>query len=978
MPLSRCNHSGDSVSRPRLLLSHGFSLLEWIEDSIDRLKSKLANLRIKGNLLSESKLCSMIGKLYYELAGGHQCRTLALLTKNKGDNNIITCESNYCISISKEAVDHLRQAQIYFNAQIEIGGALEDVQVQAEGHFWLGRIWSFFGCYDRALIALITSQGLLITKERADNETAIDMNTLREEEAWIKLLMAMEAPCKEVKEQYMRQAKNVLTEVDSLEFLTLNYLSNEINMLNSISENSQLIKKCDSMGIKFMETLNYDQTNGVLPFEERRQREISKWSHLMTNFFDPMHGISKQALLQCIDQIQGMKKDAIYAGKIRVSHVMIYTQLYLGSLYLLALAQEAIGDFDLAQTTLMLCKESCKGNYENETWVKFIEATLVRVQSKVVFKKNYDASREHVPVVRVEQAIQGHLLFSYWEEAQNLIIGQLDKLSLNTSEDDSRVKSLLEKLYFVNYQLKDQDGQRACLQRLFQCEIMTEASSPCWRRFWILKQLHMLTNEPGYLTQMSQLQSSQRTKNKTDLRMRLNALIMILNIPDQPNMTLVADQFWSLLTRVRLHEACFELDTSNANISYFANRKPSKALQKILGQHMIVKTKTKASFSQGINLKRRKRQKNNSEKRTNESKHFIRSSRFKSQDTEDDECSASSSIDTSLDGFVEFDLMEDQNETDADNKFEFDYMEEKPKSTFEDYDFQKVTPTGQIHLDDENEFPTQDQDLRPTVSSKVNGSSYIVKAISVYQPRHVRVKVILDQHRSLLIPCIDDDIATRPTIKWLIDQTQCRAHEIYGAKPIITRLLNSDGSVLYERDWITDIIQLDGQELKAVIAGWNSPTLVQRYLSKITNTKSLLDDVIIKSLSQKTITERGLIDLSGICLVYGEELERVLSVTMDHISHYNDSGASSASFFLDLSDNWLDDRVLCYLASLMFNNPMYYPLIKNQQTNLSINLSGNCIKEKKLGVLELIKEEEALFWSRLDLNYNPCALFSSI
>ena len=208
---------------------------------------------------------------------------------------------------------------------------------------------------------------------------------------------------------------------------------------------------------------------------------------------------------------------------------------------------------------------------------------------------------------------------------------------------------------------------------------------------------------------------------------------------------------------------------------------------------------------------------------------------------------------------------------------------------------------------------------------------------SAYTPKHIRVIVHCGPH-SLLLPCIDDDIASRKTIAWLKTEIKRRCTEMYQGTPDITRLL-TNGAILFDGDAVTEVLG-DEQVVECQIAAWSTLTPLERYVGR--------GELVLDPVRTRLIGSIGSVDLSCLDLVYDH----------DHLRHL--LSCLSQCHTIDLSENNLDDRALNLITLVLLNS---------SDTRLnSLNLSGNMIKGE--GIHDFVSGLRMTTVS-VDLSFNP-------
>lgn len=351
--------------------------------------------------------------------------------------------------------------------------------------------------------------------------------------------------------------------------------------------------------------------------------------------------------------------------------------------------------------------------------------------------------------------------------------------------------------------------------------------------------------------------------------------------------------------------------------SYFANRKPSRTLQKLVGNSMVMQSR---KTGEGLNL--RVRRSTAQQRRRNNTRKKLRSTKA------DDAFVSSASEDAftprnihqyDLDDFVE--IGSEKSTSEADD----------PQSGYTDYSSYRSGSNAHQYHEDHPQI-----DTRTTI--EVPFKSPPIPSNPTYAQKHIRIAVECGPYE-LLVPCVDDDISSRKTVRWLIDEIARRCLDLYNSRPEITRLqLKGEGISLFEADPVTDVFA-DNQRVYCVVAGWTRQSPVDQYRKRNGADKS-----IIKRLSASNSTA---LDLSCLDVEYEHEHCMALFSCLKTVHE------------LDLSDNLLNDRAVSLLCQLLVNGG---PCELRR-----LDLSGNCIEGAT--IVELFRVAPML--SEMDLSFNP-------
>lgn len=373
--------------------------------------------------------------------------------------------------------------------------------------------------------------------------------------------------------------------------------------------------------------------------------------------------------------------------------------------------------------------------------------------------------------------------------------------------------------------------------------------------------------------------------------------------------------------------------------SYFANRKPSKTLQRLVGTNMMMKSKKRG---EGLNLKVKRNRGNGTSKpskRTVPKKSYEEDSDFVSSGEEEDEYTPRNLHPQKLDDFVII------------NDYSGDETTSPMEGNTESY--VSLDNTHQPFNNEQSEFVMNYLGAGKGVTANLVTNSpsstnipersrpkqtmtTITQNPATYTPKHVRVIVQCGPH-SLLLPCIDDDIASRKTIAWLKAEIKKRCLEMYQSSPDITRLL-TNGVVLFEGDAVTEVLG-DEQRVECKVAAWYTLSPLEQYTRR--------EELVLNSVKSRLSSSEGFIDLSCLDLVYDH----------DHLKHL--LTCLSQCHSIDLSENKLDDRALNLISLVLLNS--------TSNRLRSLDLSGNMIKGECLP--DFVSSLSATI--KVDLSFNP-------
>jgi hypothetical protein len=145
-------------------------------------------------------------------------------------------------------------------------------------------------------------------------------------------------------------------------------------------------------------------------------------------------------------------------------------------------------------------------------------------------------------------------------------------------------------------------------------------------------------------------------------------------------------------------------------------------------------------------------------------------------------------------------------------------------------------------------------------------------------PRAIRISVqVLDQ--TFVVPCFDDDIANRKTIRWLAQEAEKRYSEINEKEPIIKSLhMLESNAILAFTDPVSSVLT-DGQTIVANLLGWKKRSLLEEYLYQCERLKQEPLEAL-KGVFEGAVTSDGQLNLDFSGLKFADETIDCVSATL--------------------------------------------------------------------------------------------------
>lgn len=853
-------------STPSLQMSNEYA--DMLDEAIDKLKRHLNKYRAVGNLLAESRICSMIGRKYTELAG----------RDTRSNSNA-------------------KRAKAYFRAQMEISESIGDASGQAEGIVGIGLVYERQGRYWRALE--------MYEKTIQTEQVACSI-------AHVKFQMGLQTENALIREHLFGEALELLPPVLTTESLLIQTRiwhemgKRDFNWdmprqcLRHAQEYSKTwLDKCKVDGHKALIAEQKCLQACNRSYDQRRQVSIDAWNDALESF--------DRQLFRAKEMFD--REDTPSKDRVDVCEQM--AQAYRN----LATAQSHIGDLELAHTTLCLLRDFVRLNVADPVWTLDVQ----RMLSDLLFKQRaVRLVNQSSTFVSIEEWVNALLVLEMYEDAGKV----LDDKIKSWEGDKRRLCWAYRKLIEISNKL-GQDG-RDCKRQLTLLLPENEEKAV------LLLDISETMDE--------YMHSAERIIKRLEKERCKCTEVTLLYLAKQYEYEQSPSAKNECLGLFTAFGASMEPVSSEGDeeFSYFANRKPSKTLQRLVGTNMVMKSKKRG---EGLNLKVKRNRRSITAKPSKRA--FPRkpceegdSDFVCSGEDADDYYTPRNLNSHQLDDFVVIDDHSEDDEAAA----PMDGMTE-PSDSFSNTPL--PSHTQQSNADTAGSLAVN-KDVPSVTSERIRPKqtmTAIAQNSTAYAPKHVRVIVQCGPH-SLLLPCIDDDIASRKTIAWLKAEIKKRCLDMYQSSPDITRLL-TNGVVLFEGDAVTEVLG-DEQRVECKVAAWYTSSPLEQYGRR--------EELVMSSVKARLLTaaaEGGSVDLSCLDLVYDH----------DHLKHL--LACLSQCHSIDLSENKLDDRALNLISLVLLNSP--------DSRLQHLDLSGNMIRGE--GLPDFVSSLGTKV--TVDLSFNP-------
>lgn len=568
-----------------------------------------------------------------------------------------------------------------------------------------------------------------------------------------------------------------------------------------------------------------------------------------------------QAIERCYD-----KQLDLASGELDDDHVA-------DAQYNMALACYHLKDYGLARSTVLTCIDTCKLRCSDQTKQSRAEQLLQRIFEACERNDELDTLDDKIAAV---QGDPGALLDYRFQKCRLLMRTESYREAFEASQG---LPSQLDRGSFPT----------TIRRRVFR--LVSEAARGCsaWSdvMFYTRKWLELINNQEEAqderITALSLLVEAHVASKTIDASVLCNAQQALQGA--QPgssqahfllsHLSAINEALGHPAEASRYRQECLDLAAALQlqsevqgdaiqfdaieETSYFADRKVSRTTRSLMGGDFQMKTK--AANKTGIIAKRRVRAPTTT---TTEAPRANVKKKVKNKKIADEEIASSSDL-----GDFIASLSESDDEEEKEN------LAKKPRKT-KNHSKQSMVLLSSDPVEDErleeqfsqlstnfNEFAEEMNDCGPPqYSDHANDWTRPNQALQPYRQLALRVRVHVGE-RVLAIPCLEDDIAERKKVSWLIQEASRRYAELDAKEPIITGLSIGIGAT---EAWLSpndpvSLVLTDGQVVVAHIDGWRQRSWLQEYQYQGQRLECPIDQSISEAFSHLS-SDAVSIDLS--------------------------------------------------------------------------------------------------------------------
>lgn len=670
--------------------------------------------------------------------------------------------------------------------------------------------------------------------------------------------------------------------------------------------------------------------------------------------------------------------------------------------YNLGEAYYLLGDYKLARSTIMNCIDNIKIRCSDKSQIKDAEDLLKRIFQNHQANTEAEKLIASIPKLRNDHKVSEKIAY-FLElsmllesvgraEASSVYLGMgLDLLNSLPVQDDGL--DLRTKCFKHATNLFDAIGQieEALFYSRKWLELVGENSKAeldCMASIVNIQVKAGKIDQPLLELALKAEGISRQLDQDEMLHMELlgNLVIIHEKLGLMASMMKYKDECIGLnvaLQTLKIEQATKDYDDIES-ISYFGDRKITKTIKSLMGGDFQMRTKTnkagaivnrrqpkgsKDSLSAAIPKKRAPRKVIESsesdlsdfivedeenyvvdENRPSKEKKVAKRVVYSSSDTEENPEAVT------INNLIENNLSQTFEETRIDDYYDFDGPVESV------HEEEPITP-------------------RPEPSATFNN-------VLTYMPRAIRISVqVLDQ--TFVVPCFDDDITNRKTIRWLAQEAEKRYAEINEKEPIIKSLHTIESNAILAFNDPVSSVLTDGQTIVANLLGWKKRSLLEEYLYQCVRLKQEPLESL-KDVFEAAVTSDGQfsLDFSGLKFTDAsiECLSATLRARLNDYERVSIDCSCTVDFPFEGIAADLEGKLVALDVSFCKATPNLLAAIKSCASSIeSLNLSflyGDFAELLMDAIKALVQSEQcklkSLSTNGYDLEAKPSVSFESI